>query len=33
MTFRWRLTMRDKMVDNNTYTYCPEKGLVSLDDD
>jgi hypothetical protein len=33
MTFRWRKTVRDKVVDNNVYTYCPGKGLASLDDD
>lgn len=33
MTFRWQKTVRDKVVDNNAYTYCPGKGLASLDDD
>ena len=33
MTFRWQKTVRDKRVDNNAYTYCPGKGLASLDDD
>ena len=33
MTFRWRLTIRERLADNNAYTYCPGKGLASLDDD
>jgi hypothetical protein len=33
MTFRWQKTVRDKIVDNNAYTYCPGRGLASLDDD
>ena len=33
LTFRWQLRLRDRLADNNAYTYCPEKGLASLDDD
>jgi hypothetical protein len=33
LTFRWQLRMRDRLADNNAYTYCPGKGLTSLDDD
>jgi hypothetical protein len=33
MTFRWQLTIRTRLADNNAYTYCPGKGLASLDDD
>ena len=33
MTFRWQRTVRTRLADNNGYTYCPGKGLASLDDD
>lgn len=33
MRFRWQLTVRTRLADNNAYTYCPGKGLASLDDD
>jgi hypothetical protein len=33
MTFRWQKMRGQKMTDNNAYTYCPGKGLASLDDD